>query len=69
MTGTINSLFDGTALVTIDLSACTSVPKWEPGTSYDLSGVTVYVKDADMKSAFEANKVWKTANAIKVKTE
>ena len=57
------------ALETIDLSACTSVPPMTENDGYILKNATVYVKDADMKAAFEADTEWKKANAIEVKTE
>lgn len=68
--GSFQMTFTGCdVLETIDLSACTTVPTMATGDGSSLGNVTVYVKDAAMKEAFEANEVWKTAKGIVVKTE
>lgn len=63
-----NTFYDCTALETIDLSACTSVPEISLDEG-SLKNVTVYVKDDAMKTAFEAHTEWGQAKAIEVKTE
>ncbi len=70
MKGEFHLTFNGcTALETLDLSACTSVPGLYTGTGTGIENVTVYVKDADMKTAFETDSEWGKARAIEVKTE